>query len=49
GLTILWDAESVVKFVTEIKKLRKCLEKIDANFELLASRFDDGAPPEPLI
>ncbi|CAG8834663.1 41455_t:CDS:1, partial [Gigaspora margarita] len=32
GLTILWDAESEVKFVIEIKKLRKCLEKIDANF-----------------
>ncbi|CAG8753269.1 19270_t:CDS:2, partial [Racocetra persica] len=32
-----------------IPKLRKCLENIDANFGLLASRFDDGAPPEPLI
>ncbi|CAG8579799.1 9916_t:CDS:2, partial [Racocetra fulgida] len=38
------NAESVVKFVIGIKKLRKCLEKIYANFGLLAR-----APPETLI
>ncbi|CAG8593925.1 27316_t:CDS:2 [Gigaspora margarita] len=49
GLAILWNAESLIRFLVEIKKLQKFLEKIDANFELLINRLDNKAPLEPLI
>ncbi|CAG8818012.1 23549_t:CDS:1, partial [Dentiscutata erythropus] len=49
GLAILWNAESLIRFVAEIKKLQKFLEKIDTNFELLINRFNNKAPLELLI
>ncbi|CAG8627734.1 7943_t:CDS:2, partial [Gigaspora rosea] len=49
GLAFLWNAESLIRFVAEIKKLRKILEKIDTNFELLVNQLDNKAPLEPLI
>ncbi|RIB14349.1 hypothetical protein C2G38_2040275 [Gigaspora rosea] len=39
----------IIRFLAEIKKLRKFLEKIDANFELLINRLDNKSPLEPLI
>ncbi|CAG8803156.1 18884_t:CDS:1, partial [Racocetra fulgida] len=43
------NAESLIRFVAEIKKLRKLLEKIDADFELLINCLDNKAPLGPLI